>query len=427
MESAGRSANLLVVGANHRSSAARTRDSLLLEGTAREKFLRLLPAAGAGQAVTLSTCARTEVQSFCADPASAAEAVTALFAERAGTDESAIASELYVKRGADAARHVFRLAAALDSPVVGDPQIAGQVREAREAARTAGTVGPELDALLDAALAAAGRVQKETPIGRRPVSMAAVARRLARDVHGDLSGCSALMLIGADMGELVADHILASGLRSLTVAARIPARAEAAARRRNCHHAPIDDLPELLAGSDIVVSALGTGRRALTAALLGPALARRRRRPILLLDAAVPGDIAPDVDSLEGAFVYGLADLERIAESGLARREDATKAAETILDGEIARYLDGGAGSGGRPALASLRARFEAARAEILAAYEGQDPAEATSLLVDRLLEAPAHALEDAGRGSRMRGELEAALAALFDIDGTRPRTEGKR
>lgn len=398
MAAGSASADVLVVGASHRSSAAATRDRLFMDDAANRAFLAALSRGGVDQAAVLSTCARTEVLAVGAGPA-AARTIAALLADRVGTAEAELAAELYVKRGEEAVRHLFRVASALDSPVIGEAGIAGQIRDGHVLAQAAGMSGAGLEALLDAAFAAARRVRNETAIGRGPVSMAAAARRLARDVHGDLAGCVGLMLIGGDTGELIADHILASGLGGLTIAARLPARAEAAARRRGCHHAPLEILPELLARSDVVVSAFGTGRHVLTADLVGAALRARRRKPMVVFDAAVPGDVAPDVDALEDAFVYGLADLERIAESGLAGRGDAAAEAEAIVDRELARHVRE-AWPPRSPAAAGRRARFEAVRAEILARHRGATAEEATRRLVDRLLETfPADGLDPAAAG----------------------------
>ncbi len=412
----------LVVGANHRSSAAATRDRMLVEDEDQPVFLDRLRRAGVDQAVLLSTCARTEVQAVQSDPAAAAAAISALLAEQAGAPAGEVSAELYVKRDAEAVRHIFRVAASLDSPMIGEPQVTGQVREGHRRARAAGMVGPDLEALLSAAYGAAGRVRSETTIGQRPVSMAAAARRLARDVHGDLANCAALMLIGGDMGEFVAEHILASGLRGIVMTARVSARAEAAARRHGCHHAAIETLPELLAASDIVISALGTGQHTISASMVRAALRTRRRKPILLIDAAVPADVAAEVNDLDDAFVYDLADLERIAEEGVAGREEAALEAEAVLEEEVDRYLRSLVARDADSAVTALRAHFEAVRGDVLAAHGDEDVAEVTRRLVNRLLDGPSRALgRIAAEDDPARSDIEAALAALFAIEpGTR-------
>ena len=412
------SPSFLVVGANHRSSTATTRDRLFVDDDAQPDFLERLRQAGLSQAMLLSTCARTEVQAAHHEPEAAISAISALFAERAGMKEDQITAEIYAKRGVEAVRHVFRVAAALDSPIIGEPQVTGQVRDGHRRAQAAGMIGADLDFLLSAAYGAAKRVRTETTIGHRPVSMAAAARQLARDIHGDLAGCTALMLIGGDMGEFVAEHILASGLRKTVMTARVAARAEAGARRHGCHHAAIEDLQELLAEADIVVASLGTGRHTITAQMVRAALRVRRRKPILLIDAAIPGDIAAEVGDLDDAFVYDLADLERIAEQGLAGREVAAREAEAVLDQEVARHIQGLAMRDIGPAISALRAHFDAIRTEILAEHGDDDADRITRRLVNRLLDRPSRALGRLAAGDdRARGEIEAVLAELFAID----------
>ena len=422
------SPSFLVVGANHRSSTATTRDRLFVEDDAQPDFLDRLRRAGLSQAMLLSTCARTEVQAVDPEPEAASAAISALFAERAGLPDDEMAAEIYAKRDAEAVRHVFRVAAAMDSPVIGEPQVAGQVRDGHRRARAAGMIGAELEALLSAAYGAAKRVRTETTIGQRPVSMAAAAHQLARDVHGDLAGCTALMLIGGDMGEFVAEHILASGLRKAVMTARVAARAEAAARRQGCHHAPIEDLQNQLAEADIVVTALGTGSHTITAAMVRTALRARRRKPILLIDAAIPGDITAEVDTIEDAFVYDLADLERIAEQGMAGREVAAREAEAVLDQEVARHLHGLTMRETGPAITALRAHFEAVRAEVLAEHGDEDMERITRRLVNRLLDGPSRALGRLAAGDdATRRDVEAMLEALFAIDPSGRAPKGDR
>ncbi len=203
----------VVVGANHRSSAATTRDRLFVEPERIPALLEKLREDGMTQAVLLSTCARVEVQGAHHDPAAAARAVRRLFSEISGLGEAEIDAETYALDGADAVRHMFAVAAALDSPVVGEPQVTGQVKEGHALARAAGMTGPEMESALQAAYSAAKRVRTETAIGAGPVSIAAAAVQLARDVHGDLDRCRGLWIVGGDMGELIAEHVIAGGQR----------------------------------------------------------------------------------------------------------------------------------------------------------------------------------------------------------------------
>ncbi len=405
----------VVVGANHRSSAAATRDRLFVEPDRIPALLERLRADGMTQAVLLSTCARTEVQGAHEDPRAAARTVRRLFAEISGMGQAEIDAETYALDGEDAVRHMFRVAAALDSPVIGEPQVTGQVKESHALARAAGMTGPETESALQAAYAAAKRVRAETSIGAGPVSIAAAAVQLARDVHGDLDRCAGLWIVGGDMGEVIAEHILAGGLGRLTVGAAVASRAEAVARRYRAHHAPLDRLAELLVEADIVITSLGTGEVVITAEAMAAALAARRRRPVFVIDVAVPSDVAPAVNDLEGAFLYDLDDLEGIAHRNRAGRDTAAIAAKDLIDAEVSSYILSRAGRVAAPTIAALRRHFEAARDDVLDQAPGADAEEATRRLINRLLHEPSRGLDELAR-SGASGEAERLLRRLFGL-----------
>ena len=415
----------VVVGANHRSSAAATRDRLFVEPERIPALLERLRARGMTQAVLLSTCARVEVQGAHEDPAGAARLVRAMFAEISGLGEAEIGAETYMLEGEDAVRHMFRVAAALDSPVVGEPQVTGQVKEGHALARAAGTTGPETESALQAAYAAAKRVRTETAIGAGPVSIAAAAVQLARDVHGDLDRCQGLWIMGGDMGELIVEHVLAAGLGRLTVTASVAARAAAAAREHRAHHAPLDRLPELLAESDIVIASLGTGEVVISADAMETALAARRRRPVFVIDVAVPNGVAPAVNDLDGAFLYDLDDLEGITHRHRVGRDAAAEEARDLIDAEVSNYVLSRAGREAAPTIAAIRRHFEAARDEVLRETPGADAEDATRRLINRLLHRPSRGLDELAR-SGASGEAERLLRRLFGLAGD-DKGEGER
>lgn len=396
-----------------------------------------LRACGLSQFVWLSTCDRVEVQAVHPDPAAVRAAVTALFAERAGTLPATVEGQTYVLTGAAAVRHAFAVACSLDSQVVGEPQVLGQVKAAHRDAMAAGAVGPELEALFQSAYAAAKRVRTETAVAERPVSIAAAAVQTARDVYGDLERCTALLLGLGDMGGLMVESLRAAGLGRVVVCARSETRAEAEARRHGGHFVPAAGLDAALAGADVVVAATGSGRHLLGARQMEAALRQRRNRPVFVIDTAVPGDVDPAVAALEQAFVYDLADLERIALSGRAGREAAAAAAWAIVDEAVSGFARSRAERAAVPALAALRRHFEATRARLLAEQPALEAAEATRLLVNRLLHPPSEVLKDlaAGEGAAAEGgaaergaevaQAERLLLRLFrlgkDHDATGP------
>ncbi len=386
---------LCLVGVNRRSAGAALCERLFAEEIDPSGLLaRLGPGAGGvaggvAEAMVLATGERLEVAALADDPPAAVAAVTEALAQETGTLAVDIGAQSFHYLGAEAARHLFAVAAALDSQGLGEPQIRDQIKEGHRRAADAGVAGPGLAALLRAADAAAGRVRAETALAEQPVSIAASALLVARDVHGALDRRGALLIGLGEMGEFMAAELIEAGIGNLVVAHPSAVRAAAAARRLGCHFRPWDELDDALAGADIVVAAMGTGRYSVTATQVEAALKRRRREAIFLIDAAVPGDVDPAAAAIDGADLYVREDLERVALEGQADRAAQTAAAWRILDRELAVFLRGpGEGPEASVLAAPLEAqrrRFEAARAEVLA--EGDASAEdATRRLIERLL-----------------------------------------
>ncbi len=411
---------LVVIGANHRTSSEATRERLYIEEGRVPSLLRDAAEAGLYKAVLLSTCARTEIIGIADEPDNAKPRVIGLLARLGGFEPSALELELYDYQDDAAIRHVFRVAASLDSPIVGEPEVTGQFRDAVRIAAGCGRLGAQLDALVQAANAAAKRVRKETAIGERSVSMAACAVQVARDVHGDLSRASALLVAGGEMGEMIVDRLRESGLKRLMIVARSAPRAEIAARRYGCHHAALDDLPDWLVKADIVISTRGAGHYLFDPKNVEAALVLRRRRPVLIVDAAIPCDVDPAVNELDGAFVYSLDDLERIALDGRSQRNEAAAEAEALIEDEIERFRRADAERSAVPVLSALRKRFEAVRKDILSDLGNSDATVdmATLRLINRLLHDPSINLRDmAGRNDPALQDAEGHMRRLFSLD----------
>lgn len=422
-----------VVGANHRTCSGAVRDGLTAEEPEIPALLDRLRAAGLEQAVWLSTCDRVEVLGVHPRPTDAARLVTEILAGRAGVTPAALADQLFIQTGNGAVRHVFAVASSLDSQIIGEPHVLGQMKDAHRLSAAAGLTGPELEALLQAAYAAAKRVRSETPIAEGATSVVAAAVQVARDVHGGLERRAALVLGLGDMGGLVLDGLMEAGLGRVSLAAPNDRRGEAAARRRDAHFVPWADVNTVLDAADIVVTATGLGRYTLTPEPVKAALKRRRYRPVFVIDAAIPADVDPGVAALDDVFVYDLADLERVALRGRVGRQGALQAAWRIVDEQIAAFTRGRAERAAVPAVAALRAHFEAERRRVLAEHAGLDAGAATRLLVNRLLHRPSEALramaagtgaagtgavEDGGGGAEEAGRL---LTVLFGLDETGP------
>lgn len=411
-------AKLLSLGLTQETASPELHARLFAEEPDPAALHRRLDAAKLRDVLALATCERIEV--FAASPGpDTAEAILAVLAAETGLEAEVLRQEARRRHGEEALAHLFNVAASLDSQVLGEPLILGQVRDCHRKAAELGLVGPALEASLEAAYVAAKRVRNETEIGRYPVSIAAAALLVARDVHGDLTRCRALLIGLGEMGEFMGGELKSAGVRDMVVLHPSAARAQAAARRLTCHHRPWDELEPALSGAEIVVGALGTGGYSVTSPLAERALLARRREPIYFIDAAVPQDIEPSVNELDGAFVYDLVDLERIALSGRASRERALEAARAILAEELEAFLRRHAARGAVPSLVALRRHFEAVRTEVLA--DGAPSAEeATRRLVNRLLHDPMVRLRAAAAdGDRDTDDLEAAVKTLFGLDDT--------
>ena len=412
----------VVIGANHRSSALAVRDALFVDDQTQAAFLAELRDAGMEQALAVSTCDRVEVWTLHHDPAYVEAAVTNILARRGEITSQALQGQLYRLADDAALRHLFAVTASLDSLIIGEPHVLGQVKACQRMARDAGMCGAEMETVLAAAYTTAKRVRSETVVAERPVSIASAAVQFAQDLHGDLKDCEGLLLGVGDMGELVAEAMLAAGLKRLVVAAPRLSRAETLAESLNCHVAPFDDLAPLLADADLVLTAVSGRHTVIAPEQVQLALKKRRRKPVFLVDTGIPGDIDPAVNRVDGAYLYDLTDLERVAMEGRASREQAAREAWAIVDAELASFTKGRAARAAVPAIISLRGRFETMREQVLTEC-GSDADKATRLLINRLLHEPTEAMKDMA-ASRDAGKaewdaMERLLKRLFKLDET--------
>jgi len=407
----------IVVGANHRSSTMMMRDRIFVEEPRVPGVLQELSDQGVAQVILLSTCDRVEAIGITQDPAAFQNAVLQTLAREGECERAELQEQTYTLTDDAAVEHMFRVTASLDSLMVGEPQVLGQVKHAHRQATETDHVRAELETLMQAAYAAAKRVRTETKIGEGPVSMAASAVQIARDVFGDLSRCKALLVGMGDMGEMIARDLLENGLAGLTVTHPRAGRADALARDLDAHVADFENFESLLAESDIVLSAVGTRRFSLDQAPLKAALKARRHKPMFIVDAGVPGDVEPQVEKLDDAFVYGLGDLEQVALKGRAGREQEAARASEIIKQDVKSYLNTRAERAAVPALTRLRAKFEKAQEQALQ-DAGGDAEKATRLLVGRLLHDPSEAMRRiAADDEAAWARLEFALERLFDLD----------
>jgi len=309
---------------------------------------------------------------------------------------------------------LFEVAAALDGQVVGEPQILGQIKAAHRLASDHGRVGPELEAALAAAYAAARRVRRETHIAEQPVSIAAASLDLAREIHGELARRAVLLLGPTEIGELMAEHFVRAAIGSLLVCGPEP-RARLAATKFGAKCRDLAELDGALSAADIVIASLASGHAALTATRVAAALKRRPLRPIFIVDAAYPPNVELAVNELDGVFLYDLGDLERVALDGRAGREAEAGEARRILGEELAAFNRRRRERQAVPAVVALRRHVEQLRDAALA-QAGSDAEVATRLLMNRLLHDPSEVLRDLAAGEA-QSDVETLLRRLFRLD----------
>jgi glutamyl-tRNA reductase len=362
---------LVLVGTSYQRAPVELRELLAYDADLRRGALERLSDRGS-EAAVLSTCNRTEVYAVDAEPADVEERIYGELASLSGLSQSELAPALYSVTDEAAAVHLFRVAAGLDSMVPGEAQILGQVREAYEAAREAGTTGSTLHRLFRQALRVGKRVRTETAIGENPASVSSAAAELAERVFEGLDGRRILLIGAGKTADLTAANLISRGVGEIVVANRSPDRAEALARRFGGRAVGLDAVEQELEHVDVVVASTGSQGLVLSGEQVGRAMRERRGRPVFFIDIAVPRDLDPAINDLEGCYLYDIDDLERVvAESVAGRREEAVRA-EAIVSEEADGFRAWQLSLDVVPAIASLRARAESIRQAELERAEGR-------------------------------------------------------
>jgi glutamyl-tRNA reductase len=348
---------LLAIGVSHKTAPVEVRERLALPDARAGDFLRdLRGAADIHEAVAVSTCNRTELYLVVGDPVEAESRVLAMLATQAGIRPTALASAIYSHRNCDAARHLYRVTAGLESMVIGEAEIQGQVKRAYDAALAKETAGPLTNHLFKAALAAGKRVRTETAIGERQLSLPAVAVTLARELLGALDGHEVVIIGTGETSELAARALADSGGRTVFVANRRRDRAIGLARRYGGTSVSFDELPEALSRADIVVAATASPHLLLEARELAEVMDSRDWRPMLLIDLAVPRDIDAACGELRGISLYDIDDLQAVIDRNRKVRQAEARKAEGIIEEEIQHFAAWLGSLEVIPTLAALRA-----------------------------------------------------------------------
>ncbi len=425
--------SIVVVGLSHRTAPVELREQLAvpldsLGATAKE--IAALP--GVREAMLVATCNRVEAYVACESATRSVEALRGFFTGRA--PGSAVGDCLYEYADESAVRHVFRVASSLDSMVVGEPQILGQVKEAYAAADSAGALGPTLRRAISRAFSAAKRVRTETGIATGRVSVASVAVDLATQIFGTLAARRVLLLGAGKMALGAARALVVQGAK-LSIANRSYEKAAELARARAADAHPLEDLPLLLTAADVVVCSTGASRYVLTVEDAKAAMKVRRGRPLFVVDIAVPRNVDPRINDLDGVYLYDVDDLEREVARALSLRGGSLQQAEKIVDEELTAFeRDRRTQAGAGPTIAALREHFRSTmRAELerslstklkhLGDAERAALEAALDAAVNKLLHAPTVALRS--QAATEDGEAMAAVVrALFRLPEADPGDE---
>ena len=394
---------VILLGVSHRTAPVELRERLDFSSRdlgAAIEALALRPSAA--ETVVLSTCNRSEIYVVSGDPARAREEVTGFLSEYHRLPESVFTPHLFSHDSEAAVRHLFRVAAGLDSIVVGEPQILGQVKDAFQAAAEHHRAGPVLSKLFHWSFLVGKRVRTETGLGEGAVSVSFAAVALARKIFGQLNGRRVLVVGAGEISTLTAQHLRANGVGEILVTSRTQAHAEALAASVNGRSVPWDDLAQGVAASDIVVTATGSQRPIITRAQVEAG--RHRRDPLFIIDIAVPRDVEASVGDIEQVFLYNVDDLQTLVQENLSRRSSEVDRAEAIVAEEVAKFGAWQRSRGAVPTIVALRERFDRIRRSELNRLDGKLSGltpeartrvdEVTRLIVEKLLLEPTEQLK---------------------------------
>jgi glutamyl-tRNA reductase len=415
------------VGISHRTAPVELRERVDFQARGVADALRALAQRGsAREAVVVSTCNRAELYVACDEAAATRQDLVRFVSEFNGVTAAEITPHVYDVTDLDVARHLFRVAAGLDSLVMGEPQILGQVKDAHTIATDAHTSGPVLNRLFHSSFAVGKRVRTETGLGSGAVSVSYAAVALARKIFGDLGGRSVAVIGAGEMGKLTALHMKSQAVKQVTIVSRTMAHAARTAEAiGGASAAPWEELDAVLAASDIVITATGAASPILTKAHVEAVMRPRRNRPLFIIDIAMPRDVEAAAGEIEQVFLYNIDDLQATIRENLARRASEVARAETIVNDEVEKFGGWFRSRGAIPTVVALRERFETIRRTELERLDfklSSLPPEArarvdeiTHLIVEKLLLTPTEQLKALDNSEAVSAYTE-AMNRLFAL-----------
>lgn len=396
---------LLLVGVSHRTAPVELRERLDFSAKGVDRALTALAESPSHHETTIvSTCNRVELYVCCDEAGTARAGIQQFLSDFHGIPGEQLAPHLYAKTGHDAVRHLFRVASGLDSLVMGEPQVLGQVKEAFGLASQLGCTGTLLNKLFHSAFAVGKRVRSETALSEGAVSVSYAAVALAKKIFGNLKGRTVIVLGAGEMGKLTAIHMQAQGIGRLIIASRTAAHASALADSIRGTAMPWESLHTALADADILITATGASAPIISRTLIAQTMKARRQRPLFIIDIAVPRDVEAGAGELEEVFLYNIDDLQTVVQENLSKRGTEASEAEKIVSEEVSKFLGWLNSRGAVPTVVALRHRFESIRQSELRRLEPKLASlspdararvdEITRLIVEKLLINPTEQLK---------------------------------
>lgn len=423
---------LFVAGVSHKTAPIGVREQLAVDEEKLREILRAIHGEGSfSELLILSTCNRVEVYGVAEAPGEARALAFRRLSEQRGVDPASLTPFVYTKSDLEAVHHCFRVASSLDSMILGEPQILGQLKDAFALAQSCQVVGPLLHTLMTRAFAVAKKVRTETGVARHAVSVSFAAVELARKIFGSLEGKSVLLIGAGKMGELAAKHLVAQGAFPIYVANRTWSAAQELARALAGTAVPFGDCRATMAQVDIVITSTGAPEPIIRREDVQRALAARRSRPLFFIDIAVPRDVEPAVNDLDNAFCYDIDDLHQVVEANIRERLREAQKAEALVEREVGKWTAQLLDLEVVPTIVSLREKLEAIRqgevAKTLSRIPEVSPETRAALealsqsIVNKILHGPIVKLRESSRRGHGRRVIE-LVSELFGLgrDGSR-------
>ncbi len=418
--------SILVLGLNHKTANVNIREKLAFNGDKlNEGIFALKGLPEIDEAAILSTCNRVEIYTLAKDSTNSAEAIKDFLSKYHSINRDELEKPLYFFSGSDAVRHVFRVASSLDSMIIGEPQILGQLKDAFDFALNKKTTGVILNKLMKNAISTAKRVRTETRIAENAVSISFAAVELARKIFKELSGKSFMLLGAGEMAELAARHLVSNGVKDVKVANRTFERGCELAQDFNGRAVRFEDLLTELVSTDIVICSTGASDYVLKKEHMQKIMKERRHKPVFLIDISVPRNIDPDINNIDNVYLYNIDDIQEVVDTNILERKKEAEKAAKIVDEEVEKFTKWMASLDSVPTIVALREKAEEIKNEELEKFKNKFPDidadkmkaveyVATSI-INKLIHPPMVALKE---NSEDRNELIAMIKKLYGING---------